>query len=101
MDGLSEMDKSAKIQTKRNGEIEYDKSTKDSEIVKFDEAGLIPVIAQDYKTNEVLMMAYMNEESYNKTLETGHMTYWSRSRQKLWAKGEESGHVQKMVSLTM
>ena len=68
---------------------------------KLNEAGLIPVIAQDYKTNEVLMMAYMNEESYNKTLETGHMTYWSRSRQKLWAKGEESGHVQKMVSLTI
>lgn len=68
---------------------------------KLNEAGLIPVIAQDYKTNEVLMMAYMNEESYNKTLETGRMTYWSRSRQKLWAKGEESGHVQKMVSLTI
>ncbi len=68
---------------------------------KLNEAGLIPVIAQDYKTNEVLMMAYMNEDSYNKTLETGHMTYWSRSRQKLWAKGEESGHVQKMVSLTI
>ncbi|MCR5228132.1 MAG: bifunctional phosphoribosyl-AMP cyclohydrolase/phosphoribosyl-ATP diphosphatase HisIE [Eubacterium sp.] len=63
--------------------------------------GLIPVIAQDYKTNEVLMMAYMNEESYNKTLETGLMTYWSRSRQKLWTKGEESGHIQKMVSLTI
>ncbi len=63
--------------------------------------GLIPVIAQDYKTNEVLMMAYMNEESYKKTLDTGLMTYWSRSRQKLWTKGEESGHIQKMVSLTI
>lgn len=66
---------------------------------KLNSDGLIPCIAQDYKTGEVLMMAYMNEESYNKTLETGHMTYWSRSRQKLWAKGEESGHIQKMVSL--
>ncbi len=68
---------------------------------KLNQDGLIPVIAQDYKTNEVLMMAYMNEESYQKTLDTGLMTYWSRSRQKLWTKGEESGHIQKMVSLTI
>ena len=61
---------------------------------KLNSEGLIPCIVQDYKTNEVLMMAYMNEESYNKTLETGRMTYFSRSRNKLWVKGEESTHFQ-------
>lgn len=61
---------------------------------KLNADGLIPCIVQDYKTSEVLMMAYMNEESYNKTLETGRMTYYSRSRKKLWMKGEESGHFQ-------
>ena len=66
---------------------------------KLNSDGLIPCIAQDYKSGKVLMMAYMNEESYNKTLETGLMTYWSRSRQKLWTKGEESGHFQKVISL--
>lgn len=58
--------------------------------------GLIPVIAQDYKTNQVLMLAYMNEESYNETLRLGYAVYYSRSRQKLWRKGEESGNVQKV-----
>lgn len=61
---------------------------------KLNADGLIPCIVQDFKTNEVLMMAYMNEESYNKTLETGKMTYFSRSRNKLWVKGEESTHFQ-------
>lgn len=56
--------------------------------------GLVPVITQDYKTGEVLMLAYMNEEAYQKTLETGKMVYYSRSRQKLWCKGETSGHYQ-------
>ncbi len=55
---------------------------------------MVPVIVQDYKTDEVLMMAYMNEEAYNKTFETGYMTYFSRSRQSLWVKGETSGHFQ-------
>ena len=68
---------------------------------KTNENGLVPCIAQDYYTGKVLMMAYMNEESYNKTLETGLMTYWSRSREKLWTKGEESGHFQHMLSLTI
>lgn len=68
---------------------------------KLNSDGLIPCIAQDYKTGKVLMLAYMNEESYNKTLETGLMTYWSRSRGKLWTKGEESGHLQHMISLTI
>lgn len=56
--------------------------------------GLVPVITQDYKTGEVLMLAYMNEEAYQKTIETGKMVYYSRSRQKLWCKGETSGHHQ-------
>ncbi len=56
--------------------------------------GLIPAIAQDYQTGEVLMLAYINEESWNETLKTGNATYWTRSRQKLWRKGEESGNVQ-------
>ena len=56
--------------------------------------GLIPAIAQDWKTGEVLMLAYINEESWKETLKTGHGVYWSRSRSKLWHKGEESGNVQ-------
>ena len=56
--------------------------------------GLIPAIAQDWKTNEVLMLAYINEEAWNETLKTGHGVYFSRSRQKLWHKGESSGNVQ-------
>lgn len=56
--------------------------------------GLIPAIAQDWKTGEVLMLAYINEESWKHTLETGKATYWTRSRQKLWVKGESSGNVQ-------
>ena len=55
---------------------------------------MVPVIVQDYQTDEVLMLAYMNEESYQKTLELGMMTYWSRSRNELWTKGLTSGHVQ-------
>lgn len=61
--------------------------------------GLVPVIVQDYQTNEVLMMAYMNEEAYLHTLKTGKMTYYSRSRQSLWLKGETSGHYQYVKSL--
>ena len=66
---------------------------------KLNDAGLIPAIVQDAKSGEVLMLAYMNEESYNKTLETGLMTYFSRSRQSLWLKGETSGHYQYVESL--
>ncbi len=62
--------------------------------MKFDEKGLIPAIAQDYKTGEVLMQAYMNEESLKQTIETKKATYFSRSRNKIWVKGEESGHFQ-------
>ncbi|MBV5307318.1 MAG: phosphoribosyl-AMP cyclohydrolase [Desulfobulbaceae bacterium] len=64
--------------------------------LRFDksENGLLPAIAQDYETGEILMLAYINLESWGKTLETGKVHYWSRSRSKLWLKGESSGHVQ-------
>lgn len=68
---------------------------------KTDEKGLIPVIVQHYKTQEVLMMAYMNEESFDQTIKTGRMTYFSRSRQCRWVKGETSGHFQYVRSLTI
>ena len=58
--------------------------------------GMVPAIAQDVKTGDVLMLAYMNEEAYNETLTTGRAVYYSRSRDKLWRKGEESGNVQKV-----
>ncbi|MFQ8689116.1 MAG: bifunctional phosphoribosyl-AMP cyclohydrolase/phosphoribosyl-ATP diphosphatase HisIE [Blautia sp.] len=63
--------------------------------------GLIPVVVQDYKTDQVLMLAYMNEEAFQTTLQTGQMTYWSRSRQELWVKGLTSGHFQYVKSLTL
>lgn len=63
----------------------------------YNEAGLIPAIAQDLETGEVLMMAWMNAESVRRTLESGRVTYWSRSRQAFWVKGESSGHVQELV----
>ena len=69
------------------------------ENIKFDEKGLVPAIAQDIKSGQVLMMAYMNKESLKKTTESGYATYYSRSRQKLWQKGETSGNVQKVVSM--
>lgn len=62
--------------------------------------GMVPVVTQDYKTGEVLMVAYMNEEAFEHTLRTGKMTYYSRSRQELWIKGETSGHYQYVKSLT-
>ncbi len=68
---------------------------------KTDSQGLIPVIVQHYKTQEVLMLAYMNEESFDQTIKTGKMTYYSRSRQCLWVKGETSGHYQYVHSLTI
>ena len=59
--------------------------------------GLVPAITQDYENNDVLMMAYMNEEAFCLTCETGYMHYYSRSRDTLWKKGETSGHVQKVI----
>ena len=61
--------------------------------------GMVPVIVQDYRTQEVLMMAYMNEEAYEQTLKLGKMTYYSRSRQELWLKGLTSGHYQYVKEL--
>ncbi len=61
--------------------------------------GMVPAIAQDWKTGKVLMMAYMNEEAWNETLKTGKAVYYSRSRNKLWRKGEESGNVQKVKEI--
>jgi phosphoribosyl-AMP cyclohydrolase len=71
----------------------------DPQSLKYDEKGLIPAIAQDHETGEVLMMAWMNAQSLARTLETGQVTYWSRSRQAFWAKGETSGHVQTLRTL--
>ncbi|MAX73168.1 phosphoribosyl-AMP cyclohydrolase [Alterinioella nitratireducens] len=65
----------------------------------YDEAGLLPCIAQEAETGEVLMLAWMNAAAVARTLETGRVTYWSRSRQAFWVKGETSGHVQELVEL--
>ena len=64
--------------------------------LKYDSNGLIPAIIQDIRSGEILMMAYMNETSLRKTIETGYTHFWSRSRQKYWKKGESSGHVQEV-----
>lgn len=67
--------------------------------IKFDEKGLVPAIAQDAKTGRVLMLAYMNAESLKMTLNSGYATYFSRSRQQLWRKGETSGHTQRVLEM--
>ncbi len=67
--------------------------------LKFDKKGLIPVIIQDYKTGEVLMMAYMNRASLKRTLASGKTCFWSRSRKKYWTKGETSGNFQFVKSI--
>ncbi|MCJ8168298.1 phosphoribosyl-AMP cyclohydrolase [Atopomonas sediminilitoris] len=69
--------------------------------IKWTADGLIPAIAQDHKTGRVLMMAWMNRESLQLTVDEGRAIYWSRSRGKLWRKGEESGHVQKLHELRL
>ena len=71
----------------------------DIDQIKFDEKGLVPVVAQDIQTGSVLMLAYMNKESLKLTLDTGYAVYYSRSRQALWKKGETSGHVQKVRAI--
>lgn len=73
----------------------------DPKSLKYNEDGLIPCIAQDEASGEVLMMAWMNAESVAKTLATGKVTYWSRSRQAFWVKGESSGHVQSLIDLRL
>ena len=67
--------------------------------VKWDSQGLVPVIAQEAKTGDVLMFAWMSREALQRTVDTGEAVYWSRSRRKLWHKGEESGHVQKVLEI--
>ncbi|MBA7661467.1 Phosphoribosyl-AMP cyclohydrolase [subsurface metagenome] len=68
-------------------------------IPKFDDNGLIPAIAQDAKTGQILMAAYMNREALDLTIQTGYATYFSRARRKLWKKGEESRHLQKVEQI--
>ena len=82
-------------------EIERLESAMDFDSFKLNSDGLIPVIVQDYQTKEVLMLAYMNKEAYETTIATGKMTYYSRSRQELWVKGETSGHYQYVKELTL
>ncbi len=67
--------------------------------LKFDEKGLIPAVIQDWKSGEVLMVAYMNSASVRKTVETGLTWFWSRSRQKFWQKGETSGNIQRVKEI--
>lgn len=69
--------------------------------VFFNDAGLVPAIAQDAKSGQVLMVAWMNAEALNETVSTGQAVYFSRSRQRLWRKGEESGHVQKVHEIRL
>lgn len=71
------------------------------EKVTFDDAGLLPAIAQDADSGEVLMLAWMNEEALAATLSSGQATYWSRSRGRLWRKGETSGHVQRVRAVAL
>ncbi|MGB7987972.1 MAG: phosphoribosyl-AMP cyclohydrolase [Candidatus Methylophosphatis roskildensis] len=69
--------------------------------VVWDDQGLVPVVAQEAATGDVLMFAWMNREALERTVATGEAVYWSRSRRKLWHKGEESGHIQRVVELRM
>lgn len=69
--------------------------------VRWDENGLVPVIAQEAGSGKILMFAYMNREALQRTVGTGEAVYWSRSRNKLWHKGEESGHVQKVKEIRL
>ncbi|MGR3697465.1 MAG: phosphoribosyl-AMP cyclohydrolase [Roseovarius sp.] len=71
----------------------------DPATLKYDANGLIPAIAQEAETGEVLMMAWMNADAVARTLATGRVTYWSRSRQAFWIKGETSGHVQELIEM--
>lgn len=73
----------------------------DSAKIVFNEQGLVPVVAQDATTRDVLMLAWANAGALQKTLETGYMHYFSRSRNRLWKKGETSGHVQQLVALKL
>ncbi|MDF2608837.1 MAG: phosphoribosyl-ATP diphosphatase [Lachnospiraceae bacterium] len=92
----------AKISLKEQGiNVNTFASSIDFSEFKLNSDVMIPVVVQDYKSNEVLMLAYMNEEAFQKTVSTGRMTYYSRSRQSLWTKGETSGHYQYVKSLML
>ncbi len=92
----------AKASLKENGiSVNLYESSVSFDDFKLNSEGLLPVVAQDYKTNEVLMVAYMNREAFEHTIATGRMTYYSRSRQELWCKGDTSGHYQYMKSLNL
>ena len=69
--------------------------------IKWNADGLVPVITQEFETQQVLTLAWMNDDALRLTVETGHAVYWSRSRQKLWHKGEESGHQQQVKSIRL
>ncbi|MGB7263251.1 MAG: phosphoribosyl-AMP cyclohydrolase [Albidovulum sp.] len=73
----------------------------DPQSLVFDPRGLLPVIAQDHASGDVLMLAWMNAEAVARTLDTGKVTYWSRSRSAFWVKGETSGHVQKLIEMRL
>ena len=73
----------------------------DPATLAYDARGLVPAIAQDHATGEVLMLAWMNAEAVARTLATGRVTYWSRSRAAFWVKGETSGHVQRLVEMRL
>lgn len=75
--------------------------TFDPATLRFDDKGLIPAIAQDAASGEVLMLAWMNAEAVARTQETGRVTYWSRSRGVFWVKGESSGHVQELIEMRL
>ena len=69
------------------------------ETIQFNETGMVPAIAQDHKTGEILMMAWMNKKALSLSIKTQQAVYYSRSRQKLWFKGEESGHIQEIIEI--
>jgi len=71
----------------------------DPSTLKYNSAGLLPAIAQQHDTGEVLMLAWMNADAVTQTLETGQVTYWSRSRSEFWVKGKTSGHTQKLIDM--
>lgn len=71
----------------------------DADRLSYDDKRLIPAIAQDHATGDILMMAWMNAEAVRRTLETGNVTYWSRSRKSYWVKGEASGHTQRLIEM--
>lgn len=73
----------------------------DAENLTYNAQGLVPVIAQDVENGDVLMLAWMNSEAVARTLESGRVTYWSRSRAAFWVKGESSGHIQELVELRL